>query len=480
MKRIVLLFLAILMLLSLAACDTVEPTGTSNFSSTFQESSCTTEVQTSEKETEEKSEPDYRYDLIDYLFYNSSVGMDIYRSMPIKGGSIVSFSKEDFAGEDYKILGDTIESSGYLLSLFDEQSKLLFPLCFDPICQHGQDECFAGNPLLYSQACFVANGKIYCSYENDPISVEVYALDGTLEKKIIFDMDSLVTNDGSEAPDISGGSSFCIWDETLYIDVWGYDQQEEIRNMRREENRPLNRWIVAFDVDTLEFRVVCNYRVADPYGNNFEFVECNGAQLGIDYDNRYAYCINLEDGTYTETDCAAIIDQVITNESLSEGTINYIEQIYPLSGIINTGGNARMYISVDSAEILTLSTLETHKLDSEKVFKCNGETYYEVHPLEYVRESNGEEIKVSATFEDRKYNIATEWFGIKSENGIIYLYRDAGTTFMDDEYTVEEDGVMVTYKKASRYIYVTYEDMLDGQIDEPWYYDAETGMFVQK
>ena len=33
------------------------------------------------------------------------------------------------------------------------------------------------------------------------------------------------------------------------------------------------------------------------------------------------------------------------------------------------------------------------------------------------------------------------------------------------------------YQRAHKYVYVTYKDILDGQIDEPWYFDPETGLF---
>ena len=486
MKRTLLLLLAVLMLLPLAACGNTEPHETTENSVTEQVTGTSakneesTKASTTKAEKTEAPEPDYKYDLIDYMFFDSSSGMDIGRSVPIKGGSIVTLSKEDLSGKDYKISGDSIESSGYMLTLFDEQSKFLFPLCYDPTCQHGQGDCLAGNTRLHVSACFIANDKIYCSYETDPISVEVYSLDGTLEEKVEFDMSSLATKDGTPAPHIKGSMAYCIWDETLYMDVWGYDQQEEIDLWELGEKRDLNRWIIAFDVDTLKFSVICNYLAADPYGNNFDFVECDGTQLGIDYDNRYAYCINLENGTCTETDCAAVIDQMISNGDFQEGEYSYIEQIYPLSRVIVTGGNAMNYISADTAEKHVLSSAEITKLDPNKKLRCYGETYYRESSLSFVRESDGTLIELSRSFEDSKYEIATDWIGIKSENGLIYAYRDAGTSRMDDEYVVEENGISEIYHKARKYIYVSYEDILDGQIDDPWYYDAETGMFVQK
>ena len=65
-----------------------------------------------------------------------------------------------------------------------------------------------------------------------------------------------------------------------------------------------------------------------------------------------------------------------------------------------------------------------------------------------------------------------------STNTYLDLLEDG--TLEPETFTVKENGRDVTYWYPKKYIYVTKEDIIDGQFDEPWYYDAETYSFVRR
>ncbi|MBQ1955353.1 MAG: hypothetical protein II350_06395 [Clostridia bacterium] len=70
----------------------------------------------------------------------------------------------------------------------------------------------------------------------------------------------------------------------------------------------------------------------------------------------------------------------------------------------------------------------------------------------------------------------------ETENGLIFSYKERleDGSWETDTHIVKENGKDVTYWYPQKYVYVTKEDILDGNIDEPWYYDVETYSFVQR
>ena len=67
--------------------------------------------------------------------------------------------------------------------------------------------------------------------------------------------------------------------------------------------------------------------------------------------------------------------------------------------------------------------------------------------------------------------------GFNAEKGLVQTYAEVGAEEEDRFYVKNVGGVDMEYRRAYRYIYVTYEDILDGKIDEPYYFDSETGLF---
>jgi len=68
----------------------------------------------------------------------------------------------------------------------------------------------------------------------------------------------------------------------------------------------------------------------------------------------------------------------------------------------------------------------------------------------------------------------------ETEKGLIFTYHLIlpDGTLEPDCYTVKENYRDVTYFYPQKLLYVTKEDILDGTIDEPWFYDPETYSFV--
>jgi len=70
----------------------------------------------------------------------------------------------------------------------------------------------------------------------------------------------------------------------------------------------------------------------------------------------------------------------------------------------------------------------------------------------------------------------------ETENGIIfsYLLRNPDGTLEPQQEVKTVDGKTVTEFKPRKLMYVTKADVVDGSIDEPWFYDPETYTFVRQ
>ena len=96
----------------------------------------------------------------------------------------------------------------------------------------------------------------------------------------------------------------------------------------------------------------------------------------------------------------------------------------------------------------------------------------------YQSNKDADEITVSRLFADSTYCLYS--VVMESANGLVFSYYNNGESWQDEIYEDEVNGQMKTFRKPTRWVFVSKDDYFDGQIDDPWYYDAETGMFVQK
>ncbi|MBR6772755.1 MAG: hypothetical protein IKM29_05125 [Clostridia bacterium] len=443
MKRVFLIFLAVYMAFAASACG---------------------------------KKSDYKYTAIPNVEYFNPTSRMEFRGVSFTGGAIKHMHKEDLYGKDRSLsaLDDKVTV------MFDEGGKLLFPLCFDTTCLHEQDnqECFA-HKVAYalSDVAFVAFDRIFSVYGG---KIHVYTFDGTTEGVYEPSEDIFIRADG-QPTEFFGLDRVAFSNNTLYFTAYGYGQ-----GTRVVEGEQYNHWIVSFDMEKREFRALCNYTVPDPFGPYQSVItEFDGEYMGITHDNRFLYKINLSDGSYTEYDYAEAIDYIGEKYQLTPWLEMSFEAL-PVSGIIHANPNLEnVYFDIETLEVIELDYVDyLKKYTYSEYIIFEGERYYQTDPTEeklcFVRTSDGKTFEISTVFADGEYGIPFQQVYIESENGLIYKYFPAGKREQDDRYEVEINGVTEEYMRAARLVYVTKEDFFDGQIDDPWYYDAETGMFLQK
>ena len=486
LKRTVYILLVLLMLGSLAACGNAEPevTQTTENGST-QTSTYAGEKDASEESTSEvPATPDTRDDTISKAFYDDGLLTSHRGGRPFPGGSIWLVRTDFIAGKDYPIYGNEDYMSLSLFHMFNEESKLIYPLCFDFACTHDTVECFANSMQLRIGKVFPCEQGITAVYGQNPVTAEIYSYDGTVLGKKEFDMSSLVRSDGTAVNKNAffSGNQYCLYGDTVYIDICDYDPYSEAMLWEEGIHNELNHWIISYDLKAEEFAVVCNFTVADPF-STIVFSECSDSYIGMNFGGRYAYCSDIIHGTVAEIDCTETIDRLRSMELIGED--DYIECLFPIHKYVYTvGSSGRLYFDMETLEPLEVSPLEKSMAYTYELMCHDGEIYYyyikpdgDPEELYFVRKSDGTVIEISRVFSAGAHHVAE--VVSYAEKGAIFRYFDNGTYEQNEQYTVTENMQEVTYQKAHRYVYVTYEDMLDGTIDEPWYYQPETGTFGQ-
>lgn len=448
MKKFICLLAAVLMLMSLAACG--------------------------------GGEENYKYDAIPGLLLDHmTLSQGQYR--PVKGGAYGAMSSYDYHGEDFPV---DEWGSNFLMYIFDERSKVILPACMDPACTHDTEECFAniadyvpGSSYWNIHEDMIVIG--HTSFKNyGPSEIRQYTffyftLDGTLVDTKSFSMKSLVREDGqpAESPSLNFAQTHAK-DGKVYTVI--FDSADYEPGVKR------NSWIVCYDLETKEFTTLGHFMTADGLSLNIYITEVTDTHIGVEYDRRFGYCLDLETGECVETDCAAIF-----TEAMAAGKVSgsFIEGIYPVTGAIYIPGYPDpCYLSMTTGE----------KLDPEEVMNCRtvgmfslyyeGDTYSPAvgssqRKFVFRRMGDGSKVNISRYFENGTYWLADTV--MESENGVIYKYYNNGETYEDAQYEVTENGKTVLYEKAARLVYVEKSDMFDGTVDSPWYYDGETGMFVR-
>ena len=418
------------------------------------------------------AEGGYRYDVLgeEVFTQNGMIGG------PIKGGSAIRMNSRKLQGEDYP--GGA--QSEPLYYLFDEESKLLYPLCYDPTCSHGDSSCFACffygmDPHSYweisKDRVIVINGY---AEGKGILHAYVYTLDGVMEDKILFDMNRLVGENGKETDYAVFTHSTCRYGGKVFLDVAGYLSDPDYE----ENGERFNRWVITFDFDTLEFEVICTYSVPDPYADSIRFADCDGEYFGFTYDSRYAYKVELSTGKYEETDLMELTDRLIESGKLPKGQS---VSAHPVSGLVSTyvEDEGWVFFNIETGEQVKLSQGQIYALRDTSNIKVDGKKYYETKSTEetwtFTCFETGEEIVLDLTFEKGKYRVHE--FGFGAEKGCVYTYLAKNQTDTSSTYSKTVGGTTVEYVRAEKYVYVSYEDMADGKIDTPLYYDPDTGCF---
>ena len=402
MKRIVLLFLALLMLISLSACVSNTPEDT------------------------------YKYNTVSGLkISEDTIFGTFYR--PLSKGSLAVVNYADFYGND---VVEEEWGTEFLTIMFDEETKVAYPLCFSVGCDHQNRECFAYQiqmSFLSSYCTAIRDNVLLIGWGKEGLEnvyAYYYSLDGTLQEKYLFDLTKLKQTDQSEIEDPYVSGCYASNGNTVYIDVLDSAERYNINN---ESTDGCNRWLLSFNTETNEFEVVSNYTLPDNYSTLIRFGEMNDDNVVICYGEYYDVKIDLSNGEYTSSNHTEVHDK--NNEIWFSGQILY---------------NEKMYISREQT-------------DTTKTYQSN---------------KDADEITVSRLFADSTYCLHS--VVMESANGLVFSYYNNGESWQDETYECEVNGQMKTLRKPTRWVFVTKDDYFDGQIDDPWYYDAETGMFVQK
>ncbi|MBQ8897462.1 MAG: hypothetical protein IJY86_03195 [Clostridia bacterium] len=418
---------------------------------------------------------EYTYDSVrgvDYFGHRASN----WQYKLFTGGSIRTVFKDEFYGTDR----DLSAGNNRFCVMFNEETGLLYPLCFDLTCTHeDQDSCFALKTANPFDRVFVLQDRIFII---DSKEIIVYSFDGIVETVYEYPLDELVCRDGSvgdiaaPSPDID---SVFFRDDTLYLIFYGYSQIDFI-----EEGVLYNHWILSFSFDKREFTVLCNYTVPDPYApSGSDVAEFNGENLSILHDNRIIYNFDLSDGSYTVEDYTYMVDAVAEKYGLEPMFFGC--DVLPLSRIIYVSDYPnQFFVDMDSFEETSVDPLEyisAYPGSDYLIYK--GEKYFidnssdnDGGSLHFLRESNGKKLAVSKSFADGKYNVGFSPY-FESENGVIFKFFPAGITEYENRYEVKEGDKVTQFQKAPGMIYVTKDDLFDGTIDDPAYYDPETGLF---
>ena len=402
MKRTLLFILSILMLFSLSACVSKTP------------------------------EDDYKYNIVSGLKMSEDTIFGTF-SRPLTKGSLAVVNYADFYGND---VVEEEWGSEFLTIMFDEETKVAYPLCFSVGCDHKNRECFAYQiqmSFLSSYCTAIRDNVLLIGWGKEGtenVYAYYYSLDGTLQEKYLFDLTKLKRADQSEIENPSVPGYYASNGNTVYIDVLDSAERYNINN---ESTDGCNRWLLSFNTDSNEFEVVSNYTLPDNYSTLIRFGELNDDNIVICYGGYYDVKIDLSNGEYTSSSHTEVHDK--NNEIWSNGHILY---------------NNKKYIPKEST-------------DTDRVYQSNIGT---------------DEITVSRLFADSTYCLHS--VVMESANGLVFSYYNNGESWQDETYECEVNGQMKTLRKPTRWVFVTKDDYFDGQIDDPWYYDAETGMFVQK
>ncbi len=425
----------------------------------------------------------YKYDRIPGIRLNF-YDLGGLKSRPIKGGSFGMMLQNDFLGED--IPRDSWGGE-VLFVLFDEEAKVLFPVCGDVTCLHEDNSCFA-KAMLGAFTCYwnvsedsivVVSGSFSREHagEQTPYTANAYyfSFDGTLLDSVSYDLTALVRADGELIKSPGVITSYATDGERVFLDL---ADAGDIRN----RDGGCNRWLIEYDLSTRQFRTVCNYLVPDMYTSFVNICEFTETHIGVEYDRRFGYCIDRTTGEYVETDCTEILAKAQSaGEAPSDGNIGLI---LPIKGLIKSNGYPKStFISMDTGKEVEVSEVESSSYTTIGSLYYEGELYYHVMSPNheklwaYQRAEDEEPILISRIFEDGAYSLNSVM--LESEKGVIYQYYKVGETYEDEQIIKEINGRDVLCQKAASLVYVEKSDMFDGTVDSPWYYDGETGTFVR-
>ena len=431
---------------------------------------------------------DYKYTQVGKKYYNNSMLVN-YNCIELTNGALLRVS----INELYKESFSENDPNFALYCLFDEETKTMFPLCFNAVCTHESSDCFARN--FYT----AGNVRSFGIYEDEvyaltdffqgesvDISVCFMSLDGTVQRKIIIDESELLetVSDEEIVPGLLG-VNMVTYGNTLYFSA--IDNIEAMKFYPSGSEETITHWILSFDLETEEFGIVATLEMPNTV-NQTMLLYIGEGSIMVNAEGR-AYAVNLETGEQRTVDHAQIVSDMIDEKILPKGgqvgsyylvnkDLVYIE--HKSNDYVRTS----YYVDPETVEIVELSDFERAEaaIYMRQNFCCEGVLYiYGGSDGEFLTYYNGEtEEKISV---DHRFggNKITSGVYATSENGVIIKYNTIGEDGIETPIreTVTENGVEVTYYTSDKYAYVTKQDFLDGTIDSPLFYNIETGVFSE-
>ena len=425
-------------------------------------------------ETEE-----YTYDFLP-TEYAKRFSAFISRSQPIKGGAYLFSYLNNIEGEVIAVG----ESNVPMISIFSEETKTVMPLCFDMTCEHGigNMNCF-GN--IYGRSiesfCGIYEDAVFSIRENykgkNRLEAVYYGFDGIIKETVEFAPVLYLPNGelfGSRF--IMNPHIYYLVGSRIYMELVTEDVSTEDWVLMDPSEIKYLHWFVCYNLETKEWSVAASL----PYSTYDQFIGFSDVK-----DNKLAFNNNgicyVADGETGETevyDCAEILDAMILEGKVPAGS--NVLGTYPLRDyfVCNTG-TGTIFCRISTQEIIDSSEVERATDDHYTRFVYNGDLYVLDCAL-------GTEVKVTNANTGERVVVGIDkkaiYYFSETEKGVIFKYIEQleDGTLEPKTYIVKENGKDVEYWYPEKYVYVTKEDILDGNIDEPWYYDAETYSFVQR
>ena len=423
-----------------------------------------------------KDKETYTYNYIPYSYPKAMV-VSPHANQAVTNGALFTTEYQNLISTEYKA-----EEAKRVKCLFNEETKVVMPLCFNVVCEHDTKECFANgyyNQLnveklsgIYEDRIFLVNRKSpdETKYSGTSFCVNYYTFDGILDETVVWAPEFINCNGEIEryaniGDHISLGSK-------LYINVEGSSD----KSVKYSESTT-DKWLVVFDIESKTFSSYPITPAKTGISYSLDYVSENYVSYNFE---GIGYVLNLETGEITEYDCGEILDRMVSEGRLIRGfeivDVNAIKDYFVL-----TYGSGKMFVRISTEEGFTPPDEEKYSLiDAVERFDYNGDTYYlgeilDGNRQEYISLLAGE--KFILADKERYYLIYSE-----TEKGLILEYVNIlpdGTR--EPTYEIrKEGGREVQYIFPKKLAYVTKEDFLDGSVDEPWFYDPETYSFVQQ
>ena len=447
MKRILLILLTLLSLLPLAACGKTE---------------------------------EYTYDYIPPEYPEIRMSLGSLANKKIKSGALLYIAKHELDGKEK----NSEQSDVAMVSIFSEHTKTIAPLCTDPNCTHNNVECFGdlyGHSYtsysgIYEDSVFIiketSKQKGHTNV-NGLLETVYYGLDGTIKDTVVF-TPALFFPDGSPLENtVYMPEIFTVIGSKVYIQLSALNTGDNEWVLLDQSQLKYFHWVVCYDLDNREWSYIATF----PHSTDAQFLnfrDANESMLTLQ-NNGVGYTVDISTGEVTEYDCAAILDEMIAKGELPTGTM--IAGIYPTRDFFDCYQRDKTYY-------IRISTKEFIDPSEARYLTVGGTNRFTYSECLYTTESMAGQFTFTNCNTNERTDVETPGvimsFFSETENGIIFSYRDLleDGSIGPDCYTVKENYRDVTYFYPRKFLYVTKEDILDGTIDEPWFYDPETYSFV--